>query len=276
MGTSSLYSGPKSTLLLPHDYLEGLEAETHDEATNAVGESGAVEDQNNDSYADGQKESHFWTDARRSMTHLAKSGAEYNRVKAVREYTKALGGHNNATRQASSARRATVGLIRLLSGSPSEIRSKIEGLGISFENKTVADVLFEIRDALAPVPSQLEESYVNKAMSDMVSAVLEDDEFNVEDIDVLFSKELLEKMTCELIKWYIYNKMIAQVTLGVLKIDDGISKIAKFEEDLKAFIDGIVRAVVPTILHSGVSSKDIESLVYDLYDITYQTMEGQV
>jgi hypothetical protein len=113
-------------------------------------------------------------------------------------------------------------------------------------------------------------------MSDMVSAVLEDEEFNVEDIDVLFSKELLEKMTCELIKWYIYNKMIAQVTLGVLKIDEGISKIAKFEEDLKAFIDGIVRAVVPTRLHSGVSSKDIESLVYDLYDITYQTMEGQV
>lgn len=278
MGTSNLYKGPKSSVLLPSDYTDGQEDTSNTDNSNSESpiEDSTIDDELDDAAKAKEPEKvQSWGSARSAMTRSASNNSGSNGIrKAVREYTKALGGHRNASRQASSARRVTASVISLFSGSSSEVKAKVKALGITFEGKSTTDVLLDIRDVLAPVPDQLEEGYVNKALNDTMSDILADAEFQVEDIDELFNAKLLEKMVCGFIKGYIYNKMIAQSTLGVLMKQDSVSNIARFEKELKNFIDGVVQATVPPMLHSGMEQKEISVLVNDLYDVTYQSMEA--
>ena len=67
---------------------------------------------------------------------------------AVKQYTKALGGHKNAARQASSAKSVTLHVISLFSGSAADIRYRIEESGIKFEGRTTSDIFLDIRDLI--------------------------------------------------------------------------------------------------------------------------------
>jgi hypothetical protein len=277
MGTSSLYKGPKASVLLPSDY-EDNSLEQDGTPQNEFKQEGDTTDvlldqEDSSNGADVLVPTVTWGGAKSTMTKSYSGGAEQIR-NAVKQYTKALGGHKNAARQATSAKRVTSHVIRLFYGSVADIKSRIEERGIKFEGRTTSDIFLDIRDLLAPTPDTLENSYVNKAVNDTIAEIMSDENFNITTIDEVLNTDVLERMVCGIIKYYIYEKLMGQNTLGVIRSETDPSKIIKFEKTLRDCIDGLVSGFVPSVLKEGLVKKEINTLVDDLYEISYQAMEG--
>ena len=263
MGTSSIYKGPKKTILLPDDYSD-------DNDLNDVSNSPSNEEANEQPQ---EKPSVTWQSAKSGVTKSV--GSDTRAVRnAMSSYTKALGGHRNAAKQSVQARKTTANIISFFSGSPSEIKHRLESEGISFEGKTAKDIFFEIRDLLAPIPNTLEDSYVNKAVTDTISELMKDSNLEAEQIENLLNQKLLEKLVCGTVKNYIYLKFISQATAGVLKKDSSITDIQRFERKSKLWIKGIVDNVIPKMLHNGVNPREIDSKVKAIYEGCYKMMEN--
>ena len=277
MGTSSLYKGPKTSVLLPSDYEDssmGQDGTVQDNTQQEGDTTDKPNGQEDDSYrADVTVHSVTWGSAKSTMTKSYSGGTKQIR-NAVKQYTKALGGHKNAARQATSAKRVTSHAISLFSGSVVDIKSRIEENGIKVEGRTTSDIFLDIRDLLAPTPDTLENSYVNKAVNDTIAEILSDKDFDITTIDDILNNEILERMVCGVIKYYIYEKLMGQDTLGVIKRETDPAKIKKFEKTLRDCIDGLVTGFVPSVLKEGLEKKEINTLVDELYEISYQAMEG--
>ena len=119
-----------------------------------------------------------------------------------------------------------------------------------------------------------ENSYVNKAVNDTIAEILSDKDFDITTIDDILNNEILERMVCGVIKYYIYEKLMGQDTLGVIKRETDPAKIKKFEKTMRDCIDGLVTGFVPSVLKEGLEKKEINTLVDELYEISYQAMEG--
>lgn len=263
MGTSSIYKGPKKTILLPDDYSD-------DNNSNEVSDSPSDEKSNEQPQ---EKPSVTWQSAKSGVTKSVESDTRAVR-NAMSSYTKALGGHRNAAKQSVQARKTTANIISFFSGSSSEIKHRLEAEGISFEGKTTKDIFFEIRDLLAPIPNTLEDSYVNKAVTDTISELMKDSNLEAEQIDNLLNQALLERLVCGTVKNYIYQKFISQATAGILKKDNSITDIHRFEKKAKAWIEGVVKSVIPKMLHNGVNPHDINNKVKAIYEGCYKIMEN--
>lgn len=263
MGTSSIYKGPKKTILLPDDYSDDNESS---DVSNSPSDEGANEQPQ-------ETPSVTWQSAKSGVTKSVGGDARAVRS-AMSSYTKALGGHRNAARQSAKARKTTASIISFFSGSPSEIRHRLESEGISFEGKTTKEVFIEIRDLLAPIPNTLEDSYVNKAVTDTISEILKEINLEIEQIENLLNQKLLEKLVCGTVKNYIYQKFISQATAGVLKKDNSITDIQRFERKSKSWIKGVVDNVIPKMLHNGVNPRDIDNKVKAIYEGCYKIMEN--
>lgn len=263
MGTSSIYKGPKKTILLPDDYSD-------DNNPNDVFDTLSDEKSNEQPQ---EQPTMTWQSAKSRVTKSV--GSDTRAVRnAMSSYTKALGGHRNAAKQSVQARKTTANIISFFSGSPSEIKHRLESEGISFEGKTTKEIFFEKRDLLAPIPNTLEGSYVNKAVTDTISELMKDSNLETEQIDNLLNQELLEKLVCGTVKNYIYQKFISQATAGILKKDNSITDIHRFEKKAKSWIEGIVKSVIPKMLHSGVNPRDIDNKVKAIYEGCYKIMEN--
>ena len=100
MGTSSIYKGPKKTILLPDDYSD-------DKDSNDVSNSPSDEETKEQPQ---EKPSVTWQSAKSGVTKSV--GSDARAVKnAMSSYTKALGGHKNATKQSVQARKTTASII---------------------------------------------------------------------------------------------------------------------------------------------------------------------
>ena len=277
MGTSSLYKGPKTSLLLPSDYednFSGQEEAGQENTPQEVETTDSSYDQENSSNGvDITVPIVTWGSAKSTMTKSYSSGSRQIR-NAIKQYTRALGGHKNAARQATSAKRVTSHVISFFSGSVADIKARIEESGIKFEGRTTSEIFLDIRDLLAPTPDILENSYVNKAVNDTIAEIMSDEDFDIATIDDVLNKDILERMVCGIIKFYIYEKLMGQDTLGVIRRETDPAKIKKFENTLKDCIDGLVTGFVPSVLKEGLEKKEINTLVDELYEISYQAMES--
>lgn len=267
MGTSSLYKGPKKTVLLPDDYSD----------ESVISDSSSVQEETTQSNEeDTNKQEHkpsvTWRSARNNISKSASRNNGGYLKRAVSSYTKALGGYKNAAKLSAPARIATSNIISFFSGTPSEIRERFEKVGISFENKTTKDVFLEICDVIAPTPNTIDEGYVNSAVIDAFSELVKDESIMSEDIESVLNEAILQKLVCGTIKYYIYTKLIAQATLGVLK-NKSIEEVQIFEKNAKLLIEGIVSAVVPDMLKSGIKETDISSKVSEIFEGCYKVME---
>lgn len=277
MGTSSLYKGPKKSYLLPSDYVDDSSEQRTDvqESAQQDGDNQNTPDDSQDSSIGTEvvTPSVSWGAAKRTMTKSYAGGSRQIR-NAVKQYTKALGGHKNAARQATSAKRVTSQVISFFSGSASDIKSRIEEAGIRFEGRSTSDIFLDIRDLLAPSPDTLEDSYINKAVNDTIAEILSDNDIDSSSIDDVLNTDILERMTCGVIKYYIYEKLMSQDTLGVIKHETNPARIKKFEKTLMNCIDGFVMFAVPPILKDGMGRNELNNLVNELYEACYKSMEG--
>ncbi len=290
MGTSSLYGGPKKTVLLPTDYdpdeaLTGGEsgeeqsdeelqdANQEQESENQDEETSDTEDSSGsviDEPASGPIVS--WQTVRRSMTHAMSTGSRTATKTAIRRYTKALGGHTNATRQAKKARSTAVSLLNYFTGTSEEIRARFEEAGVQFDGRSTKEILSDICGLIAPVPNDLEDSLADRALNEVATDVALDTTIDLNQLDG-FNEELLQRMVGGFIKHYIYDKLIMQSEQGALNRCDNPAKLKNLEKGIQKYINGIVDGVIGDIVRSGLSQDDFNRAVDTLFDAAYQQME---
>ena len=285
MGTSSLYGGPKKTSLLPSDYNPDGNPERDVPAGNAsVNTEPDVENteegepqQDNPEYG-GQEVKQStqpnvsWGTARGSMRKAMGNRSSGNVKSAIRNYTKALGGHTNAKRLAAKVRKTAGTVYSYFAGTPDAIRQRLEDAGIRFDGRATKDIFSDICDLFAPVPIDLEDSLANMALQETFADVAADQSIDLNQLDS-FNEELLQRLVGGLIKHYIFDKLIMQSEQTALKNCESTSDLRELEKSIKQYIDGIVDSVVPNIVKSGINPADFNRAIETLFDISYQQME---
>lgn len=288
MGTSSLYGGPKKTALLPSDYTPDGSPEQENPTDNSLEETnptaenpdseGPQQEQPDDNKPvtpqEGQlmQPSVSWGTARSSMRKAMNNRSSGNVKGAIRNYTKALGGHTNATRQAGKVRKTAFDLYSYFSGTPDVIRTRLEKAGIRFDGRLTREIFNDICNLISPVPNDLEDSLVNMALQETVADVTVDESIDLNQLES-FNEELLQRLVGGLMKHYIFDKLIMQSEQTALKNCERISHLRELEKSIKKYIDGIVDSVVPNLVKSGMNPDDFNKALETLFDISYQQME---
>lgn len=281
MGTSSLYRGPKITSLLPPDYDPDVNLGQDAPNETIPAEDGAEEAE--PSQGDPEKEklkeedqpiqpSVKWGTARSSMRKAMNNRSSSNAKSAIRNYTKALGGHTNATRQAAKVRRTAGTLYTYFAGPPEVIRQRLIEAGIRFDGRPTKDIFNDICGLIAPVPNDLEDSLANKALREIFADVAADQSIDLNQLES-FNEKLLQRLVGGLIKHYIFNKLLLQSEQTALKNCEQISDLRELEKSIKIYIDGIVDSIIPDIIKSGLNPVDFNRALETLCDISYQQME---
>ena len=199
-------------------------------------------------------------------------GFEANVKTAVRSYVKASGGYKQAARQARVARQLTGKIFYLLTGSPADIKSRFEEIGIQVENRPVKDVLSDICQYLAPKPDSLEDALVTDALMEALSKLYETIDVKEASFDVV-NKELLQKMLMLFVKEYIYLKIIRDCSYGALKKCESVREIKEGEKKVKNYVDSIVDAVLPSYFEEDVTQDEIVTAVTGMYEACYKEAE---
>lgn len=283
MGTSNLYKGPKKTSLLPSDYDPNVnpEQDAPDDAVSAEDGAKVVESQQDKPDNEKQKEqenlqpnqpSVKWSTVRSSMRKAMNDRNSGNVQSAIRNYTKALGGHTNASRQAAKVRKTAGTLYAYFAGTPEAIRQRLVAAGIRFEGRATKDIFNDICGLIAPVPNDLEDSLTNRALRETFADVAADMSIDLNQLES-FNEELLQRLVGGLMKHYIFDKLLLQSEQTALKSCEQISNLRDLENSIKLYIDGIVDRVVPDIIKSGLNPMDFNRALETLCDISYQQME---
>lgn len=276
MGTSNLYKGPKGSSLLPADYTGDA-----DEQPAAAPDGDALEaeqPENDDLPQEGENPDQeeqprvTWTQAKRTFS--SQISKRHPEVKCVaKTYTKASGGYKHAARTSVSSKRVARGIISLFSGAPDAIRQRLEQIGIVFEGRSTQEIFNDIYIHLCTGASSREDAVADKALSQTFSELFESELMNEQGLDV-FKPELLEFMITHFVTNSIYYKLLNEVSFGELTGNKSNEDIARIEEDLKTFIDGLVSGRVPEHLHEGITPNEVNKLVDNLYEDCYKVMEG--
>ena len=213
-----------------------------------------------------------WGAARGSMKRAMNERSGSNVRSAIRNYTKALGGHTNATRQTAKVRKTAFDIYSYFSGTPNVIRKRLEDAGVRFEGRATKDIFNDICRLIAPVPNDLEDSLANMALQETIADVATDDSIDLNLLES-FNEELLQRLVGGLMKHYIFDKLIMQSEQTALKNCERTSTLRELEKEIKLYIDGIVDGVVPNLIKSGMNPKDFNRALETLFDISYQQME---
>lgn len=284
MGTSSLYKGPKGSILLPSDYDNGGDTDsvaTQPEDGQKVSTEEQIDNIPSQEPTDEQLADSIpsirpitWKVAKNAISKSAGSSNESVKS-AIRTYTKVLGGHKKAAFQAKTARRVTSQMINLLSGSAEQIRRKIQDAGILVNNRPTSEIFNDICSLLAPVPNSLEDAVVNDSVVETVSEITLNVDFDPSSLDI-FNEALLQKMIIGFVKKYIYNKLERDCTFGLLKKCETVQEIQRAENKIKEFIDGVVEGVLPSYFEEGINPTEVDMVVKDMYDACYKGLEELV
>lgn len=286
MGTSSLYKGPKSSVLLPSDYDDGEDMPNGNDGDNADAADGNAPEEQNDGAKknDEQKEEEaneyvpvpnattLWRSAKRSYGQMSKS-ANPNVRPTAKRYVKALGGYKNAARQTRSARRATSSIITLFGGDANSIKRRLNENGILTEGRSTQDIFNDIYAHLATDGATREDSIVNRALTDTFSDLYQSDIFTADSLDI-FDNDILTYMVSHFVKHEIYLKLIEELSYGTLGKDLPINKIKELEKSVKNYVGSIVESVVPQYINDNLNMAELGNVVMELYSDCYKVMEG--
>lgn len=283
MGTSSLYRGPKKTSLLPSDYNPDVnpEQDAPDEVVPAEDGAEEAEPQQDNPENEKSKEQEGeqpnqpyvkWGTVRSSMRKAMNDRSSGKVKSAIRNYTKALGGHTNAMRQAAKVRKTARTLYTYFTGTPDAIRQRLVEAGIRFDGRSTKDIFNDICGLIAPVPNDLEDSLANKALHETFADVAADQNIDLNQLES-FNDELLQRLVGGLMKHYIFDKLLFQSEQTAIKNSERTSELRELEKLIKIYIDGIVDSVVPDIIKSGLNPADFNRALETLCDISYQQME---
>lgn len=272
MGTSNLYKGPKKTILLPSDYNPDEIPELSNSPENVPEQELPSTDPEENEPEKSPIQPVTWGTVRSSIRKAMNNRNRRNVTDAIRNYTKALGGHTNATRQAVKVRNAAGVLYSYFAGAPDVIRKRLEEVGIQFRDRTTKDIFRDICNFITPVPNDLEDSLVNIALQETFADVAADPNIDLSRLES-FNEELLQRLIGGLMKHYIFDKLILQSEQTALKKCTNTTKLRELEKNIKFYIDGIVDSIIPKLVRTGMNPSDFNRALEVLCDMSYKQME---
>ncbi|MDD4800664.1 hypothetical protein [Bacteroides pyogenes] len=272
MGTSNLYKGPKKNILLPSDYNPDEIPELDNSPENVPEQELPSDNPEENEPSESPIQPVTWGTVRSSISKAMNNRNGRNVKSAIRNYTKALGGHTNATRQAVKVRNTAGVIYSYFAGAPDVIRKRLEEVGIQFNDRPTKDIFRDICNFITPVPNDLEDSLVNIALQETFADVAADPNIDLSRLDS-FNEELLQRLIGGLMKHYIFDKLILQSEQTALKKCTSTTKLRELEKNIKYYIDGIVDSIIPKLVRTGMNPSDFNRALEALCDVSYKQME---
>jgi hypothetical protein len=275
MGTSSMYSGPNRNPLLP----PGYDGSVPNSENNPEGNPDPDKDDNN-SQTENNKEPATWSGAKSFMSKIA-SGNSRNYSKALSKYVKAYGGSRLAASVASSGIRSTSSLGRFISSSDAiGIKETLQRANIEFEGRSAKDILNDVINYLAPIPSTKEESVARNSIVRTMELLYDKIGDENEDISTLekIDKDQFNILIPIQIESYIYEKLISDLGSRLEQNSSSPAEALKKELDLKEYINSKVETTLrdKDFTEIDFNSRDVEDQIKELYAKCYKVMEDMI
>lgn len=288
MGTSSMYSGPNRSPLLPPDFDNGVktdkpENKPEEKSPDQLKEPSPKQNQpNTPNEVLTVSQNSNWTQAKKSMTHFAsgKGGSNGKKV-AVREYVKGHGGSGNAARSAKSGIRTTIKIGDFFNNVSSKgVAQVLKEYNIPFEKRNPKDILNDIVNVLAPIPNTNEDAVARKALIDTMSILYEKFDDEKQDISLLDSKDsnIADILVSKYIETYIYERLLNELGSRIEKNTANSALAANIEKELKEYIEVKVTETLKDKPLSSINTqtKNVKVFVESLYQQCYKVLEDQL
>ena len=200
MGTSSMYSGPNRSPLLPPDFDDGDDNSDNltspeipipkpDEKPKDEKEPAQrpENDKPLDKEQDEEPRSSSWSAAKNSMSRYASGkGGKNGKRNAISNYVKGYGGSRNAAKSAKSAIRTTINIGDFFNSvSKKGIVQVLQDYDIRTEGRKPKEILSDIVNQLAPAPDSNENAIARKALINTMSVIYDKFEDEKKDISLL-------------------------------------------------------------------------------------------
>jgi len=255
MGTSSIYGGPVDKKnLLPSDYDELDD----DEQENITEEP--------------------WKNTKKLMTQYI-TGSNNNLKGVVKNYIKALGGSEKATRNSKSGTRSTVNLGQLFSSiKQNGLEKTFKDLNIEYRGKGVNEVLSELVNVISFSSHTKEEIVAKDATIETLSDIYSFIEENDMDIFCLESinDEMFDVIICKYISSYIWARMLNDLESRFEEYSSDPNKSIEIECEFKDYIKSIVDVTYNNlkININSFNNKNINKIINSLYFECYDVLGG--
>jgi hypothetical protein len=291
MGTSSMYTGPSGSPLLPDDFEDTSSPDSNenpqepDRGNNEDNETEETPSGDNQNDYENEKDSgqqnldnneKDWSNAKKHMSKYA-SGTSLNYKKAVSSYVKAHGGAKNAAKSATSGIKTTSGLGQFLSNSSSHgVRDTLSQYHIEYEGRSAKDILSDIINHIAPVPVTKEDSVARKALIRTMEVLYEKIDDDNNDITTLekIDKEILNEMIPIQVESYIYERIINDLGSRIESNSTSPANAISKEKEIKEYINSKVGTTLKDRDFSELDfNQKINSEVENLYKQCYKVME---
>ncbi|GHT63596.1 hypothetical protein AGMMS50239_19830 [Bacteroidia bacterium] len=287
MGTSSMYSGPNRSPLLPSDFNDeggNSFSSNQPEKPEQNPENGKPDEGNKPSQesSPNQPQHNPWQQAKSSMSRYASGKSSQNgKTRAVSDYVKGHGGAGNAAKSAKSAIRTTINIGDFFGGiSKKGIAQVLNEYKIQFEGRKPKEILNDIINVLAPVPDSKDNAVARKALINTMSIIYEKFEDEKQDISLLdsFDSNISELLITKYIETYIYERLINEVGSRIEKKSENSSAAAKIEKEIREYIETKVSTTLKDKPLSTINSQttNVHVLVEGLYKQCYKVLEDQL
>ena len=253
MGTSSMYSGPKDSKLLPDDYLE---IDKDDEKEEKTGDDKKIDPE-------------AWKKAKNAMSKYinAKNG---NRQKVIKRYVSANGGSNRVAKSSTSGVKGVSGLGGLLNKiSSSGLENTLREYKIEYKDKSINSIFSEFINILSPNANTKEEVVALietlTELNELIETTGEDSTYfdNLDDSKFNF---IMNKY----IENYVFAKFLNDLEYRAEKYAKSIETVIQKEKDIKDFINYSVNNATKDINFKSFNYNDldaIEKIYRDCYKI---------
>jgi hypothetical protein len=289
MGTSSSYSGPKRSPLIPSEYADEILL-NHSNVSPIDKQSGEDDDKISvENAKDKEKENNetkdsnvptYWPAVKNAMSKFA-TGNSTNLKKITSHYVRAYGGSRNASRSARSGIRTTIKLGNFLGAvSNIGIKESLKEANIHYEGKSAQEVLNEIINFIAPIPITKEDSVARKALivtMEELYILFEEDGKEIKDLDKI-NKETFNTILLKYIESYIYERIISDLGSRIEKNSSSPADAINKETEIKEYIDSKVETTLSKKNFSIINftDKKIGQVIENIYVQCYKVMEDML
>jgi hypothetical protein len=302
MGTSSSFKGPKNnSSLLPSwavnpddqsesatpeqgdgDYNTPTDNQNADPSAPADGSTDDTSDQDSPKIPNPDKKTKKvnWSNAKSAMSRFGgNSGNNTSLKKAGRNYVRARGGSQGATRAAGRGISAIANLGGFLGDiAQTGFDQALRNVGLQdCIGKSAEEVFARLADQLAPAGGPIDEGITRKAILDSLCYLydlLTDENGDMQQVDALGPDEVKESLILAT-QYYIYQKWLNEVGITLERKNVSETELIEAETTVKDFVGESVRIAFQDVDIStfSLSNPSVIGQINSIFQETYDLIE---
>lgn len=284
MGTSSIYTGPKRSPLLPSDFIDDKNPSDEFESPNS--ESGDEKPNDEGERSREGKESLVtnsqlaWSGAKKLMSKYA-SGSSNNYKSAISHYVKAKGGSKAASRVAATGVKTLINVGRLFGSiSTKGLKESLSSEFTDLDGKSINEILAIIINYVNPAPVTKEEAVSRKALITTLEEFYNEIDGESGDFSLFDSltKDSINLIIPKYIEAYIYELLISDLGSRVEVNSKSSSEAITKEKEIKDYINSKVETALKNedFTKINLNSNNINMIILDLFQQCYKVMEDMI